>query len=391
MEKRILLNLKVRRKIFLKLKKFHGARSNKELAEILNIGYSGFKKWLDGYNHIPLKIFPKTFKLEKFVIDTKDEGWGYKKGGISGIEKLREIYPIAVRRKWSIKGGKNNIKNLAQTRKLVDPKKISFIKIQKRKKIIQERLNHNSSFLSNTNYFPTLVLGKIDAIKNNEIALPKVLDDNLAEEIGIHLGDGSLSKPRNYYSIRGYSRDEYDYYTIHISSLIEKIYGFRPKIFSRGSVCGFEKCSKVLFEFKTQILGLPYGEKSHIIDIPKIITDSKNEKLICAFIRGILDSDGCIWFAKNGTYPRIELESVSKSLIKNLEFYLSVMGFEPCTDKTKTKITLYGIPMLDLWLQKIGTNHPKHKLKIEIWKKFGSCPPRLSYPKLKELSKAPIS
>jgi|GEM_PF-353688 len=386
---RILLKKEYRRKVFHDLKEFHKVKTFKELSVKLKVSRLTLKKWIDGDYSSPAEIFPEGFIKDEFIDDIKPKNWGARKGGEIGIKKLFEKYPVSTRRKWSIKGGNSNRENLKKIRekyKELIKEKSKETKLRKRQEECSSKVESGRKFFHNKAV--QLPRFKPEKGRNNvedKLKFPKLLSEELAEEIGLHIGDGTLSKTRNYFALRGYSRDEYEYYTGHISKLYRSIYNFKPKIFSRGSICGFEKCSKPIFMFKTKILGLPYGKKSHIVDIPKIIKESRNEKIIAACIRGILDSDGCIWFSENGAYPRIDISSKSKSLIRSIGFYLEKMGFQPNLYYDDTKIVLYGKLMLDMWMEKIGTNHPKHNAKIEIWEKFGRCPPRLSYNKLKDI------
>lgn len=297
--KRILLQEKVREKVFLKLKDFFHVKSYKELSNVLGVNYSSLNKWIYGDNYIPIKIFPNGLIPKEFIVDIKNENWGRSKGGKIGIKRMREIY-YSFKKEYLIKDDqkieKITGKRFLDYNKIAEKIKVS--KLQKTRKLIEYKINKNINFFS-SNDFPLLNTTElINYIKNikNDVVLPRILDENLAEEIGIHIGDGTLVESRNYYSLRGYSIDEYEYYLNHVSKLIENVYGFKPKIFKRKNVCGFEKYSKLIFDFKTKIISLSHGKKSHIIDIPNIIKNTYNEKLISLCIRGILDSDGCIWF-----------------------------------------------------------------------------------------------
>lgn len=388
-DKRILFNTFSRRKAFHELKKFHNVKTFRELSKKLGVSYFTFKDWINGEYSTPSRIFPEKLLKKEFIDDIKLENWGQTKGGKIGIRKMFEKYPIEIRRKWSIKGGNKNKENLKRIReeyKEIILKKSKETKTKKQHDKILSRINLNKEFFDD-NYpqLSTEITEKSYRDIKDDIKFPNILDEELAEEIGLHIGDGTLLLPRNYFALRGYAKDEYEYYKNHISKLYKNIYNFNPKIFVRGSICGFEKCSKAIFLFKNKIIGLPQGKKSHIVDIPEILKKSRNEKLIAACIRGILDSDGCIWFSKNGKYPKIEISSKSRKLIKSIEFYLDKMGFQPNLQYDDTKIILNGELMLDLWMKKIGTNHPKHKLKVAIWKKFGRCPSKLSYDQLKQI------
>ncbi|OGI12166.1 hypothetical protein A3K64_02425 [Candidatus Micrarchaeota archaeon RBG_16_36_9] len=389
-DNRILFKTFARRRVFHDLKKFHNVKTFRELSIKLGVSYNTLKDWINGEYSTPSKIFPKLLLRKDLIDDIKPENWGQVKGGKIGIRKMFDKYPKEIRRKWSIKGGNNNKENLKRIReeyKELINKKSKETKIRKQYEKILSKINLSNNFFCDD--YPQLsneIIEKSYRDIKDDIRFPKILDEALAEEIGLHIGDGTLLLPRNYFALRGYARDEYEYYKNYISKLYKNIYNFNPKIFTRGSICGFEKCSRAIFSFKNKIIGLPHGKKSYDVDIPEIVKKSRNEKLIAACIRGILDSDGCIWFSKNGKYPRIEISSKSKRLIRSIGFYLDKMGFQPNLQYDDTKIVLNGEVMLNLWMEKIGTNHPKHKLKVDIWKKFGSCPPKLSYNQLEQIS-----
>lgn len=59
----------------------------------------------------------------------------------------------------------------------------------------------------------------------------------------------------------------------------------------------------------------------------------------------------------------ISIFSKSTDLIKNIEFYLKKSGFEPHVYKSN-KVVIYGWPMVLLWIEKIGTNNPKHQIRV---------------------------
>lgn len=66
------------------------------------------------------------------------------------------------------------------------------------------------------------------------IKLPTKITPSLSELIGIHVGDGSITDAfhNNIHTLIEYcgdSSDDLEYYKIYVSSLIEKLFGIRPK------------------------------------------------------------------------------------------------------------------------------------------------------------------
>jgi len=128
------------------------------------------------------------------------------------------------------------------------------------------------------------------------IKIPEEMSGELAEETGIHIGDGNLfvyNSPagNSYrYSITGDLVNEYLYHELHIGDLIKKLYNLKPTFLKRANKNCIETIikSKAIVEFKNKILGLVIGSKKNI-QIPKnIICDKEFEKRCIA---GIIDTD----------------------------------------------------------------------------------------------------
>ena len=131
----------------------------------------------------------------------------------------------------------------------------------------------------------------------NRIKIPKKITPLLAEEIGIHLGDGNLSLYTNKYgyksyrySITGDLTDEELYHTDYISKLLQTLYGKAPIFMRRKNKNSIETYlnSKSVFQFKTKILGLLAGSKRDI-EIPNVIFDNNKFSIRC--LTGIFDTD----------------------------------------------------------------------------------------------------
>ena len=115
-------------------------------------------------------------------------------------------------------------------------------------------------------------------IRNN-IKLPESITEELAEEVGIHIGDGNLHVSidkkggKGYrYRIDGNLTDETLYHDGFIKPLMKSLYncgGYQFINRERNSIQSNFR-SKLIFYYKNKILGLPIGLKSNI-EIPKPI------------------------------------------------------------------------------------------------------------------------
>ncbi|MDD5651763.1 MAG: LAGLIDADG family homing endonuclease [Candidatus Nanoarchaeia archaeon] len=230
------------------------------------------------------------------------------------------------------------------------------------------------------------------------IILPKKFNEDLAEEIGILIGDGHLTTKKEDYgiTISGHFIDDQLYHKNIIIPLFQKLYNakFTSKKRNRDTnELTTSTWSKAIFSFHNKILNLPRGNKVNKIQIPEEVI--LNKKLLCAFLRGIIDTDGSLVFQKKYKkvyyYPRITIGLCDKHLmlsikdsLLNLGFTLSYYSRKSESKKIKNKILrgynldIYGEDNLKKWCNLIGFNNPKHTSKYQIWKKFGHCPPKLN-------------
>ncbi len=65
-----------------------------------------------------------------------------------------------------------------------------------------------------------------------DIKLPKIMDKSLAEETGIHIGDGSMGKYKYsfLYSLAGHPIDDKEYYEGFVTPLMKKVYDAEIKL-----------------------------------------------------------------------------------------------------------------------------------------------------------------
>jgi hypothetical protein len=193
--------------------------------------------------------------------------------------------------------------------------------------------------------------------------LPTAMSPLLAEEIGIHVGDGTLSTKKYYFSVRGSALEE-DYYVGFVLPLYKQLFNLDLRLLRRPPVCGFELGSKALYSFKSQVLGLPLGEKVERVTIPTQVLESRDKEVYCAFMRGVFDTDGCVYADPKRSYPRILITIKSAALIDEMRVLLGKMGFF-ATVYNKYALTLNGYPMLRKWFAEIGSHNPKHLRRKE--------------------------
>lgn len=222
---------------------------------------------------------------------------------------------------------------------------------------------------------------------------------DIYELIGIIIGDGHIlhNPEKNQYrlEIYGNANDDWKYY-YKIADFIEKFIGRRPNIRRKSAK---EKNSLVLSTHNKELvnylineLGLPYGNKTYTIKIPKKFLNWRYSKHI---IRGIFETDGSLYFSKSKvikypSYPRIEIKTVSSKLAFQLFNLLKERNFNIQIMKTRYKsfkIYLSGEIMLNKWIKEIGFSNVSTITKYNLWRKLGYYLPYVTLEKRKKLLK----
>ena len=141
----------------------------------------------------------------------------------------------------------------------------------------------------------------------NKIKLKRgYFNEEIAELIGIIYGDGNLCIDNNKgyrINITGNKETDYNYLTEYVSGLFERNFNIKPKIwiYKNRKAIALNIFSKKLLEYFMN-LGMKVGPKKNLI-IPNIIL--KNKKYKARFLRGLLDTDFCLYFLKGYKYPKI--------------------------------------------------------------------------------------
>lgn len=224
-------------------------------------------------------------------------------------------------------------------------------------------------------------------------------EKEIAEICGIHVGDGYLRNDgkRVELDISG-SIEEKPYYDEHVIPLLSKTFGIdvKGKVFHSRNTYGFViRDNNIVKKFHE--VGFPYGKKGFSVKIPNFILESNNLEVKMNFLRGLLDTDGCISFSKRGkgyalfkrkyhTYPKISLKTISKelsdglnTLLKQLDIQFWIQKYE---SKNKNEHKQYIIWVngknVEKWMEIIGSKNPVKYSRYEVWKRYGFCPSHTS-------------
>jgi intein/homing endonuclease len=187
-------------------------------------------------------------------------------------------------------------------------------------------------------------------------------NENLAELIGISLGDGHLSKGQ----LQITSDINEQQYSLYISKLMNKLFQNKSSIYERSNariVCiSGENLVKQL-----NALGLVCGNKvKNQVRIPDWIRN--NQEFYNSCLKGLFDTDGCIFIDKHNiketNYSNIGIAytSFSKPLLRDIFNGLSILGLHP-TISTPNRIMVRRKKDVIAFFEQVNPNNAKHQLK----------------------------
>lgn len=209
--------------------------------------------------------------------------------------------------------------------------------------------------------------------------MQKIMNAEVAEILGAFTGDGWIENRGGAMYICGHSVDDKAYYDNYLGPLVSKWFtSVNPKKFEYWHVYGISIYKKDIIA-KMLDIGFQKGKKCYTAMIPDWIKNG-DISLQIAFLRGLFDTDGCVWFEKTKVnkilQPRLSIISCSEKLIKECGVILARLEVK-CEIRRRLNIsqTRNNNPYSELrirtkdnlkkWFEIIGTNNKKHRRKYE--------------------------
>ena len=221
-------------------------------------------------------------------------------------------------------------------------------------------------------------------IKNKQkLILPVEFSADLAEETGIHIGDGSM----NLYKSSGKNHWGYVHSTHlvddkehskYVKRLMKKLYNIEPyeRVYKNCKMLTYTRKNLILFKKK---IGMPMGKKDSV-KIPEWILENPAFSKRC--VRGIFDTDGCIRFfirKKRASYPEIKITNRSEKLIHQISGILRnndmraniymEKGGKPRKPNPIWHVSIKGRTEVPKFFDIIGSSNSKHLQKYKDWLK----------------------
>jgi len=232
------------------------------------------------------------------------------------------------------------------------------------------------------------------------------------ELVGLHFGDGSLTKRKGTnqirFQLRGDAISDREHYNNFIIPLCNELIGFSlikrevGTVYDKNGNCFGVSIESPLLQDFFEKLGVKIGRKEEL-SVPNWIKENKNFSK--AFVRGLFDTDGTISYKKNNTSKSkfhtvgvVSIVSTSRVLITKTAFILSNLKLKHYVrvhkksngEKDAHRVDIFK-PHINMFMEVIGSHNPKHLSKFEIESKFGFCPPYTTFLQRKQILKGELN
>ncbi|HLD37264.1 MAG TPA: LAGLIDADG family homing endonuclease [Candidatus Nanoarchaeia archaeon] len=211
--------------------------------------------------------------------------------------------------------------------------------------------------------------GGLNSTKKEELLI-KEESEELAELIGIILGDGNIwvRKPYYYLTIVGDSKKDRNYLLNYVKPLFRKLFNKELHVRthkSNNELFIYTGSKNVIFTLRH--FGLTSGDKKkNNIKIPSWIF--KSNKYIKACIRGLIDTDGCVCPITGRNYPYIWFSCGIENLRKSFDLAMKKLGIKTSNwniRKNRTPDIYIGSKeMIKKYMQTISFKNKRHLTKM---------------------------
>jgi len=159
---------------------------------------------------------------------------------------------------------------------------------------------------------------------------------DLAELMGVVLGDGHLSRFPRTEELTIFSNSNNRGFIVRYGNLLEKIFNKKPYI----AKTSWSNCVRIRIyqkEIKKR-LGIPYSPRGkRTIKIPGWIL--KNEQYIVRYLRGLYEAEGSFCIHKpTGTYKFL-FRNRNRSMLRNVFRLMKKIGFHPHVSSEQVQIS----------------------------------------------------
>lgn len=190
--------------------------------------------------------------------------------------------------------------------------------------------------------------------KRTDIRIPVSHSKELAEFIGIMLGDGHISHFQTIVTL-GSKEESYVHY---VAKLINRIFKIKPKISIKKNGYRDVYVGSVELTKWLRSQGLKNNKVKSQVSVPSWIFSDR--KLIESFVRGFFDTDGSVYKLRHGI--QISFTNHSEKLLKCVKIALEKLKYNP-SEMTSNKVYLTRVSDVRRFFKEIKPKNLKHRVR----------------------------
>ena len=163
-----------------------------------------------------------------------------------------------------------------------------------------------------------------------------IKNEDLAELIGVILGDGHIYKFPRTEELSIFSNSNNPGFIKRYSNLVHKIFNHKPAITNHGG----KNCIRIRIYQKNiaSRLNIPYSPRKLLhIKIPIWIL--KKNKFIVKYLRGLYEAEGCYCIHKPTSTYKVFFSNANISILNNVFQLVKKLGFHPHKDTLRVQIS----------------------------------------------------
>lgn len=175
---------------------------------------------------------------------------------------------------------------------------------------------------------------KIGKIKSSYPALRRSGD--LAELIGVILGDGHIEEFPRTERLLIFSNSNNPGFVKRYTSFVEKIFNKKPYVYKQST----QNCIRIsLYEKEiSKRLGIPTGSRKNLrIAVPEWILNSREYSI--RYLRGLFEAEGSYCIHLPTCTYKFSFANTNIALLKNVQKLLTVLGFSSHSDRLRVQIS----------------------------------------------------
>lgn len=163
-----------------------------------------------------------------------------------------------------------------------------------------------------------------------------IKNGNLAELIGVILGDGHIRKFPRTEELSIFSNSNNPKFIKRYSKFVQKIFNHNPAVANHGN----KNCTRIRIYQKNiaSRLNIPYSPRKFLhIKIPVWIL--KNNKFVVRYLRGLYEAEGCYCVHKPTSTYKVFFSNTNTSILDNVFRLVKKLGFHPHKDTSRIQIS----------------------------------------------------